>query len=185
MSRVRVYLACSLDGYIAGPDDDLSWLPNAENPSADEPRTSAVTFEQFIADVGALLMGRRTYDVVAGFGGTWPYGERPVLVATHRPLNPVVRQVRSVRGTIAELVAQAKDAAGRGDVYLDGGNLVRQALDAGLVDELILTQVPVILGAGHSLFAGVETRHNLELTACHRYGAQMVQLCLGTRTDLT
>ncbi|MGB1013567.1 MAG: dihydrofolate reductase family protein, partial [Nannocystaceae bacterium] len=180
MSRVRVFLAYSLDGFIAGPNDDLSWLPGASDPAAGEPHTTtAVTYEQFIGEIGALLMGRRTYDVVAGFEGPWPYGELPVLVASHRPLDPPPPQaVARAEGEIEELIAQARTLAKAGDVYLDGGFLVRKALDAGLVDELILTQVPVVLGAGHALFSGVTQRHHFELQGCHRYGEQMVQLIL-------
>ena len=75
-SLIRVYIACSLDGFIAGPGDDLSWLPGAQGGSSPEPSEvitddGALTFEDFITDVGALLMGRRTHDVVAGFGGDW------------------------------------------------------------------------------------------------------------------
>lgn len=153
--RVRVFLACSLDGFIAGPNDDLSWLPP---PGADDHGYAA-----FMADVGALLMGRRTYDVVAGFSGPWPYGECPVLVATRRPLTAKAPTVRAVEGSVAELIAVARTTAAGRDVYLDGGDLVRQGLDAGLVDELTLSFVPVVLGAGHSLFAGVTRGQRLEL----------------------
>ena len=189
-SRVRVYIACSLDGFIAGKGDDLSWLPGAEgsNPTDTDgskaaPGSSpgpkdpgAVEYDDFIRGVGALLMGRRTYDVVLGFGIDWPYGERPVLVATNRPLDPAVPTVRAVKGSIVELVEQARQAAGQADVYLDGGNLIRQALDAGLVDDLVVTMAPILLGEGHPLFAGVTARHRLEFTGCHRYAHGMVQL---------
>ena len=178
MSRVCVYIACSLDGFIAGADDDLSWLPGADGSTSDgemDRDEGAVGFEEFMADVGALLMGRRTYDAVAGFGGDWPYGDRPVLVATHRPIDAAVDSVRAVSGDIGQLVAQARDAAQGKTVYLDGGNLIRQALDAGLIDELIVTFAPIILGQGHSLFTGVTKRHALTIVGHHRYGS-MLQL---------
>ncbi len=181
-SRVLVYIACSFDGFIAGPGDDLSWLPGAdpEAPDFTDPagaaQTGAVGFETFMRRIGALLMGRRSYEVVQGFGGSWPYGERPVLVATHRPLQPIVPQVRAVDGQIAELIAHARDAAGERDIYLDGGNLIRQALDADLVDELIVTMVPVLLGDGHPLFAGVRKRHQLEFVRHQRYGNGLLQI---------
>ena len=177
-SKVRVYIACSLDGFIAGPEDDLSWLPGADGSSAaSEGRSpSAVTYEGFIKDVGALLMGRRTYDVVVGFEGDWSYGALPVLVTTHRELTPKAPTVRGVSGSIEEVVGAAKEAAGEKDVYLDGGALIRQALDAGLVDELIVTMVPCLLGQGHPLFAGVTKRHQLELLSCDNFGGGMVQL---------
>ncbi|MEO8184012.1 MAG: dihydrofolate reductase family protein [Deltaproteobacteria bacterium] len=183
-SRVLVYIACSFDGFIAGPGDDLSWLPGAD-PSAPgatapeaDPDSKALGFEAFMSGVGALLMGRRSYEVVAGFGGVWPYGKRPVLVATHRPLQPISSDVRAVAGEIAQLIALARDAAGELDVYLDGGNLIRQALDAGLVDDLVVTLVPVLLGEGYPLFAGVRKRHALELVSHQRFGGGLLQVQL-------
>lgn len=164
-----MFIACSLDGFIAGPDDDLSWLPAPEG--ADD-----FGYGAFIADVGALLMGRRTHDVVAGFPGDWPYGERPVLVATQRPLSPKQATVRAVQGSIGELVRAAREVAGERDVYLDGGNLIRQALDAGLVDELTITVVPVVLGRGVPLFAGTAQRHALERVDVRSQSAGLVQL---------
>ena len=111
--RVRVYMACSLDGFIAGPDDDLSWLsptepePPPAEPPQDEPTSlpadsGALSFEAFMAQVGAMLMGRRTYDVVAGMTAeaAWPYGELPVLVATRRPLQPSQPTVRAISGEL-------------------------------------------------------------------------------------
>ena len=213
-AQVRVYVACSLDGFIAGPDHDLTWLPGADGantdgastdaergatpePHADSPSSvrdiaapshaaatagdatapaGAVGFEQFLGDVGALLMGRGTYDVVAGFGDAWAYGDRPVLVATHRELESPRAQVRRVSGDIRDLVEAALTAAAGRDVYIDGGNLIRQALDAELIDDLILTLVPVVLGAGHALFAGSKQRHTMEFLGHHSFEGGMVQL---------
>lgn len=154
--RIRVFIACSLDGFIAGPGDDLSWLP-APSPDAGD-----FGYTAFMAGIGALLMGRNTYEVVAGFDGPWPYGERPVLVATHRPLAPKVPSVRAVHGEPESLVAQARAAAGDGDVYVDGGAMIRGLLDARLVDEMTVTIIPIILGAGAPLFAGLAERRRLE-----------------------
>jgi dihydrofolate reductase len=174
-SRVRVYLGCSFDGYIAGPDDDLSFLhepPPEGAPSMEG--SQALGFEDFMGQVGAMLMGRRTYDTVEGMGA-WPYGETTVLVATRRALTPMAPGVRAVTGDIDALIRQAKEAAGEKDVYLDGGDLVRQALGAGLVDELCLTFVPTLLGGGVQLFGGLVRRSQLEFTAHHRMG-HMVQV---------
>lgn len=164
--RIRVYIACSLDGFIAGLDDDLSWLSGP--PDASD-ATEAVTFETFMAEVGVLLMGRRTYDVVRAMDVPWPYGDIRVLVATHRALPDGPATVRGVSGTMSELVRTARQLAGDRDVYVDGGNLVRQALDAGVVDEVIVTMIPIVLGAGIPLFAGVERRQTFEFVAHHRY----------------
>lgn len=179
--RVRVYIATSLDGFIAGPDDDLSWLDGAEPDSAGppptEPGSGAFSHPEFMADVGAMLMGRRTYDVVRGFDVPWPEKERPVLVATRRPLdeNPPPN-VRAVEGPIDELVREALDAADGRDVYLDGGVLIRQAAEADLIDELTITIAPVAIGAGHPLFAGIETPYPLVIVSHHSHPGGMVQL---------
>lgn len=175
-SRVRVYMACSLDGFIAGPDDDLSWLePSGEEPKVPPPPTGAVEFDAFMNEVGVLLMGRRTYDVVASLG-SWIYGETAVLVVTHRPLPPSPASVRPVAGDIAALVTRAKEVAGDKDVYLDGGALIRQALDADLVDEMIITFIPILLAGGTRLFDGLVSRRSLEFVEHHAYGHDKLQI---------
>jgi dihydrofolate reductase len=169
VALVRAFLAASLDGFIAGPNDELDWLAgHGEGGSED-------TFAPFFAEIGAMLMGRRTFDVVSGFGGDWPYGETPILVATSRPLETEKLAVRPVHGPIGQMVTEARRAAGERDVYIDGGALFGSALDADLVDELTLTVVPVVLGAGIPLFAGVR-RTRLALESAREIGAGMVQL---------
>src|SRR5690606_28954528 len=163
------FVACSLDGFIAGPDDDLSWLPG---PVGEDD----YGYGAFMGQVGALLMGRRTHDVVAGFENGWPYDERPVLVATTRSLASPQPTVRAVAGPIDTLVQPAREAAGGKDVYLDGGNVIRQALDAGLVDELTITVVPMVLGEGLPLLAGTKARHALERVEVREAAGGLVQL---------
>jgi dihydrofolate reductase len=166
-ASVRVFIACSLDGFIAGPDGDLTWLPG---PLADED----YGYGAFLADTDAILMGRATYDVAAAFD-SWPYGETPVFVATSRPLNPVVSSVRAITGTPNQLLAAVRAESG-GGIYLDGGALIRSFVDAHLLDELIVTVVGVILGRGAPLFAGTADRHRLRLTAARPYPSGLVQL---------
>jgi len=175
-SRVRVYLGCSFDGFIAGPNNDLAFLSEAAPKPDETPEPSkALGFEAFMEQVGALLMGRRTHDVVAGMG-VWMYGDRPVLVATHRDIEPAADTVRSVHGSIESLIEQAKEAAGDKDVYLDGGDLVRQGLDAGLVDELCVTYVPILLGGdGVRLYADLTRETKLEFLEHHTMG-RMIQV---------
>ena len=175
VSAVRVFIASSLDGFMAADDDDLSWLPPPTN-------TEDHGYRSFMAQIGALLIGRRTYDVASGFG-EWPYEELPVLVATHRTLAAQRPTVRAVTGSIQDLVARAQEAASGRDVYLDGGSLIRQALDSGLVSELTVTLVPVVLGRGHPLFAGSAKRHRFALLSTKSFDSGLVQLvyrpCLG------
>jgi dihydrofolate reductase len=173
-ARARVFIACSLDGSIAGPEDDLSWLFDESAEGDSEP--GAVAYDAFIRDIGAMLIGRRTHDAVLGFRGPWPYGDLPVFVATSRPLDPPAPTVRAVSGPLDEMLEAAKEAADGKDVYVDGGDLIRQMLDAGLIDDMIVTIAPHILGGGIPLFAGAAARHRLEFTGHYRYGAGMVQL---------
>ena len=168
--KIRVFIACSLDGFIAGENDDLSWLPGSDVAEAED-----YGYDRFMYRIGAVLMGRRTYDVVARFN-PWPYGDLPVLVATHRDLPQAASSVRAVSGSIPDVVARAREIAGDKDVYLDGGHLVRQALDAALIDEMTVSFVPVVLGRGRSLFAGSATRHGLTLTDVRRFEIGLVQL---------
>lgn len=168
--KVRVFVATSLDGFIAGENDDLSWLPEPD-PVED------YGFAAFMADTAAMLMGRSTYDVVAGFP-EWPYGETPVYVATTRPLEPVKPNVTAVAGRPAELLATVA-ATTDGNVYLDGGALIRGFFDADLVDEVTVTVVPVVLGAGAPLFAGVAHRRSLRLLDARPYPSGLVQLRYG------
>lgn len=167
--RVRAFLAMSIDGYIAGPDDDLSWLP-----MGDLPGPGALDLEHFMAGVGAILMGRRTWDIVAGFD-SWAYGDTPVLVATSRPLTPDRGTVRSVNGPIDDLVDLALTVADGRDVYVDGGVMVQKTLEADRLDELIATVVPVVLGGGVPLFATSAGARHFTFAPPAPYGS-MVQL---------
>lgn len=164
---VRVFIASSLDGFIAGPDDDLSWLP----PGGGEDHG----YDEFMAATGAVLMGRTSYDVVVGFDAAWPYGDTPVFVATSRPLDPVVPTVHAVTGDPDRILAAVHERT-TGGIYVDGGVLIRQFMEAGLIDELTVTIVPVILGAGTPLFAGLPQRRRLELTRCRSYPSGLVSM---------
>ncbi len=171
---VRVYIATSADGFIAGPDDELDWLANP-TPDAQVP-AGVLGFEVFLAEVGAMVMGRRTYDVVRGMGGDWPYGGTPVHVRTTRMLDDAApATVRAVTGPIDACLDAALEVAAGRDVYVDGGATVRDALDAGRVDELIVTVVPILLGRGVPLFAGLRRRHPLRVVSHLDYGGGMVQ----------
>ncbi len=175
MPRVRVFIASSVDGFIAGPNNEIDWLGGDGGQTED-------TFTAFFAQIGAMLMGRRTYDVVNGIKGQWPYGEMPVLVATRQPLQPSQSTVRAVAGTIEELVTEAKETSKDKDVYVGGGRLIRCALDAGLVDEITVTLIPTILGQGIPLFAGVAKRHRLQLVQERSVGGSLVELTYRPRS---
>ncbi len=175
----------SVDGFIAGPRDELGWL-TAERPATaplvvgDWAVTAAdgETFADFLSTIGCLVMGRRTYDVVAAFDGPWPYGDTPVLVTTTRPLVTDHATVVPAAGPIETIVASARARAGGRDVYVDGGTTVRSALEAGLIDELVVTLVPTALGAGIALFASIAGPVDFSVAKVAKYGDGLVQITL-------
>jgi len=181
--RTIAYLATSVDGFIAGPEDDLDWLSaprTSGRPVAADTwaarEAGGLGFEDFLASVGCLLMGRRTYDVVEGFDGPWPYGDLPVHVATTRALTEAGATVTAVEGEIAQLVADALEAASGKDVYVDGGRMVRATLAAGLLDELVVTMLPVVLGEGVRLFDATVAPTDFTVLDVAKYGDGFVQV---------
>ena len=146
---VSVFCGLSLDGFIARPDDTLDFLDGPGDVGSHEDHG----YHDFIARIDALVMGRRTFDVVLSFG-QWPYGDLPVFVLTHRPLPsdlPQGANVTPMQGDPADIVA-ALEARGLPRIYLDGGQTIQTFLADGFVDEMILTRLPVLIGQGISLF---------------------------------
>ncbi|MEG0007829.1 MAG: dihydrofolate reductase family protein [Aeromonas sp.] len=144
--RVSAFLALSLDGFIAGENGALEWLAPYDGDTQEETGYSAL-----MASADALLMGRNSYETVLAFPD-WPYGDKPVVVLTHRPAEPRAH-VSFRQGELGQVLAELWQEGAR-HLYLDGGIMVRQGLQAGLVDELTLFWVPVVLGKGVSLFGG-------------------------------
>ncbi|HEL3808889.1 dihydrofolate reductase family protein [Stenotrophomonas sp. WED208] len=151
-SRIRAYMGSSLDGYIAGPGNELDWLSADHARAGDLPASpDYLDYPGFIAGIGCLLMGRTTYEVVAAMP-EWPYAGLPVLVASHRPLQDAPDGVQVAEGSIEVLVERARTLAAGRDVYVDGGAIIRQAVQAQLLDDLVLTWLPILLGGGVRLF---------------------------------
>ena len=164
--RGSVFVGTSLDGFIARPDGGLDFLPDDPEPHG---------FEEFLASVDALVMGRKTYDFVAG-SGTWFYGEKPVFVVSPRSLEapPAGAIVERVAGSPGE-IARALAARGVRDAYVDGGSVVQQFLRAGLVRRLIITRVPVLIGSGIPLFGDLERDVVLRHVATREFPSGLVQ----------
>jgi len=136
------HVTTSLDGFITGPDDDMSW-------SAGYGGTSLA--EETIASIGAGLSGRRGYDVAKAHGIDRPYGgdwDGRIFVLTHRPPTEPDPYFTFLTGDLADAVETARVAAGDRNVVLFGADLARQCLQAGLVDEILVHVVPILLGDG-------------------------------------
>jgi len=184
MAKVIVALAMSLDGFIAGPGDSVDglfdWYFNGDTPirhyTEAEQRgvpvppfrlsaTSAEVFNELITTGGAVVTGRRTYDITNGWAGNGPLPGYPLFIVTHQVPDEVPQgesKYTFVTDGVASAIAQAKEAAGDAYVSLMGSSVPQQALRLGLVDELQIHLAPVVLGSGVRLFDGVE-RVGLEL----------------------
>jgi dihydrofolate reductase len=165
--RISVFIAHTVDGYIATDDDSLDWL------FAAAPEGEDYGFEAFLADVDVVAMGRATYDFIKDFPEL-PYGERPVHVFTTQPLGP--REGFEFYARTPQEAVAAWEADGVTRVYVDGGTLISQFLEAGLVDDLTLTTVPLLLGSGKPLFHRIPVSTPLRLVDVQQFPSGMVNL---------
>jgi len=165
--KASVFIGTSVDGFIARPNGELDFLP----PGGGEPHG----YEEFIHSVDALVIGRKTFETVLSFD-TWPYGEKPVFVLSTRLLAPVPAGaiVEHLSGDPVEIVSQL-EARGIGHVYVDGGLTIQRFLRAGLIQRLIITRVPVLIGDGIPLFGSLPHDVRLHHIATRYYASGLVQ----------
>ena len=165
--KASVFVGTSLDGFIARSDGSYDFLP----PGGGEPHG----YDEFIASVDALVIGRKTFETVLAFD-TWPYGEKPVFVLSTRALAsaPAGAVVERMSGDPAEIVSKL-DARGIRHVYVDGGITIQRFLQAGLIQRLIITRVPVLIGAGIPLFGAVPRDILLKHVGTRQYASGLVQ----------
>jgi dihydrofolate reductase len=179
MTKVLAGITMSVDGYVAGPNDGPEkglgeggerlhyWVFGGPWTYDDEPRgeptgEDAAWLEETMARLGAVVSGRWTYEAARHWGGENPWG-LPVLIVTHRPEDEPETGAFTFVSGVKEAVGRAKEAAGDKDVHVMGGaDVIRQALDAGLVDELTIIIAPVVLGGGKRLFEGFSKSLELE-----------------------
>jgi dihydrofolate reductase len=165
--RASVFIGTSLDGFIARANGDFDFLP----PGGGEPHG----YDEFMATVDALVIGRKTFETVLSFG-TWPYGEKPVFVLSTRPLapTPLGAVVERMSGAPAGIVSKLT-ARGIRRAYMDGGITIQRFLQAGLIQRLIITRVPVLIGAGIPLFGPLRSDIALKHVATRPYASGLVQ----------
>jgi len=165
---VSVFVGVSVDGFMARPDHDLDWLPEGGG----EPHG----YEEFLASVDALVIGRNTFAKVMTFE-PWPYGSKRVVVLSSRPLDlpsSIGGAVEQMGGSPAEIVARLA-ASGATNLYVDGGITIQRFLRAGLVDRLIITRVPVLIGEGIPLFSTLPQDIRLRHVATRSFPSGLVQ----------
>ena len=148
MTRTYYYTATTLDGFLADEHDSLHWLFKQ-----DQDKEGALSYDAFIAGIGALAMGATTYEwLMDHTGGTWDYTQ-PTWVFTHRELPKIEADVRFVQGDVAPVHAEMTAAVAGKDLWVvGGGDLAAQFAQAGLLDQILVSIAPVTLGAGRPLF---------------------------------
>jgi dihydrofolate reductase len=163
-----VFVGTSLDGFIARPNGDLDWLPEGGG----EPHG----YQEFFDSIDSLVIGRKTFETALSFNA-WPYGDKRVVVLSSRPLDlsaAGVSTVEQMAGPPAEIVSRLA-AKGARHLYIDGGITVQRFLQAGLIQRLIITRVPVLIGEGIPLFGSLPRDVRLHHVATRQYPSGLVQ----------
>ena len=164
MSKCSVFIATSLDGFIARKDGGIDWLPTPDPDSdSDSKDGEDYGYNDFIDTIDALVMGRNSYELVLTFD-EWYYGEMPVFVLTNRGVEIPERlrkTVSQMSGEPQEIVEQLAKK-GYHNLYIDGGKTIQGFLNAGLIDEMTISTIPVLIGSGIPLFGPTEEDNHLE-----------------------
>lgn len=165
--HASVFVGTSLDGFIAREDGSLDFLDAGGN----EPHG----YDEFVATVDAIVVGRHTLETVLGFGG-WAYGEKRVFVLSSRPLPPLPAGaiVERLAGEPEAVVAEL-EARGVRHAYVDGGITIQRFLRAGLIQRIIISRVPVLIGAGIPLFGHLPRDIALRHVATRHFAGGLVQ----------
>jgi dihydrofolate reductase len=165
--QASVFIGTSVDGFIARANGALDFLP----PGGGEPHG----YDEFMATVDALVIGRKTFETVLSFEA-WPYGEKPVFVLSTGQLAPAPAGavVERLSGEPAEIVAQLA-VRGIRHIYVDGGITIQRFLRAGLIQRLIITRVPVLIGSGVPLFGVTPRDIGLKHIATRAFASGLVQ----------
>jgi dihydrofolate reductase len=166
--KASVFIATSLDGFIARQDGALDWLP----ADGGEPHG----YDEFMATVDAVVIGRKTFETVLGFDA-WPYGKKQVVV-----LSTTLSALTVPDGAVCEVMAGSPQEIvtrlsqrGLQHLYIDGGVTIQGFLEAGLIQRVIITRIPVLLGSGIPLFGPLSHDIRFQHVATRSYPSGMVQ----------
>ena len=167
--KLFLYIAMSLDGYIAAQDDDLSFLGMVEKEGED------YGYGEFMATIDTIILGRKTYDKIRSMGFPYPPGDQHVYVIT-RTARPATDKISYYTGSLITLVSSLKEAPGE-HIFCDGGaEIINELLKNGLIDEIIVSIIPILLGGGVRLFKDGRPEQKLELRSVSQFESGLTQL---------
>lgn len=167
--KVVLYIAMSLDGCIAKPDDDLGFLSMVEKEGED------YGYTDFVSTVDAVIVGRKTYDKVLSMGYDFPHSDKDAYIITRTARDPI-GSVKFYTGSLPALVAELKAKQGKHIFVYGGAEIVHELLKENLIDEFYISIIPIMLGDGISLFKNGRPELKLKLISAKQYETGLVQL---------
>lgn len=173
LPQCSVYIAISLDGFIARKNGSINWLVEA---TAEVPHGEDFGYHEFMESVDLLLMGRKTYEKVLTFP-EWPYKDKKVMVMSKKGIELPSNLTDKVSVTSASPleILQSLENKNIKRIYVDGGITIQSFLKEGLIDDLIITQIPIIIGTGIPLFGEIEKDIKLELVESKAYSCGFIK----------
>ncbi|MDH5379118.1 MAG: dihydrofolate reductase family protein [Gammaproteobacteria bacterium] len=170
--KISVFIATSLDGFIARKNGEIDWLMDADNSGGEED----YGYKEFFGSVDCLVMGRNTMEKVLSFG-EWPYEEKRVVILS-RALTELPQQIKEraelYSGPVADLIKKLEQEACH-SLYIDGGKTIQSFLKCSLINEIILTRIPILLGEGIPLFGKLQKDLHLKHIHTKEFQSGFVQ----------
>ena len=184
--KCSVYIATSADGYIATREGNVGWLHTAGDPDADMSKNPDMGFNTFIASVDCMIMGRKCMEAISSFNLTaeqWPYDDTKIYVLSNsikEPPENLRDKVEMYSGDITRLISQLEDN-GFKHAYIDGGTTITAFINLQLINEMIITKAPVILGKGVPLFGEINNRVKLINAEAIAFPNDFIQVKYGVK----
>lgn len=169
--KATVYISTSVDGFIARENGSVDWLPTGEVTDGED-----YGYHDFMESVDALVMGRNTYELVLSFG-SWPYGEKPVVILSSQQLEipeSIVNTVSTMSASPREIIRRLAER-GYKHLYIDGGKTIQAFIREGLIQKIIITKIPILIGSGIPLFGALHQDIRLRHLESRQFENGLVQ----------
>ena len=163
MRKIKLYIATTIDGYIASNDGDLDWLSEHSNPERHD-----YGYKDFFSSIDIVILGGNTYRGIISMDVLWPYREKETYIVTRTPFG-VKENIHYITDNIIETISELRQKGGKDIWLVGGGKLTTMLLNSDLVDEMIITVIPIILGKGIALFPDYPKMSNWKAIEVHKF----------------